>query len=80
MSQSFSGVLILLQVDILESDIAQSDTYSLPGIRNDVGIIIRKESGERFILSCFTMEADDVYDAEDCIARVSENVYKYFYE
>ena len=60
--------------------VLQRKTGSLPGIRNDVGIIIRKETGERYILSCFTMKADDVYDAEDCIARVSENVYKYFYE
>jgi beta-lactamase class A len=58
----------------------QRKTGSLPGIRNDVGVISRKETGERYILSCFTMEADDVYDAEESIARVSENVFKYFYE
>jgi len=56
----------------------QRKTGSLPGIRNDVGVITIKESGVRYILSCFTMEAEDVYEAEESIALVSENVFEYF--
>jgi beta-lactamase class A len=53
-------------------------TGSLPGIRNDVGIISIKESGERYALSCFTRKAKDIYEAEEIIAKISRNVYDYF--
>jgi len=53
-------------------------TGSLPGVKNDVGVVTVKETGERYVLSCFTMEAEDGYAAEEAIAQVSLNVYKYF--
>ena len=56
----------------------QRKTGSLPGIRNDVGIITIKETGERYALSCFTKNAEDVYEAEEAIAKVSQAVYEYF--
>jgi beta-lactamase class A len=55
-------------------------TGSLPGIRNDCGVITFWESGETYILSCFTKEAKDVYAAEQAIADVSKQVYDYFAE
>ncbi|MBN2336165.1 serine hydrolase [Candidatus Bathyarchaeota archaeon] len=56
----------------------QRKTGSLPGIRNDVGVVTMKETGERYALSCFTMGAEDVYEAEEAIAQVSLNVYNHF--
>lgn len=56
----------------------QRKTGSLPGIRNDVGIVTMKESGGKYCLTCFTMEAEDIYTAEEVIARVSQVVYEYF--
>jgi beta-lactamase class A len=53
-------------------------TGSLPGIRNDVGVIGLNEKGEQYILSCFTMNASDTYVAEEAIAQVSLGVYEYF--
>lgn len=53
-------------------------TGSLPGIRNDVGILTIKETGERYALTCFTRKADEVYKAEEVIARISQNIYEYF--
>jgi len=53
-------------------------TGSLPGIRNDVGIVTLKATGESYALSCFTMGAEDVYAAEEAIAQVSLNVYNHF--
>jgi beta-lactamase class A len=56
----------------------QRKTGSLPGIRNDVGVITILETGERYCISCFTKGAEDVFAAEEVIARVSRNVYQYF--
>lgn len=56
----------------------QRKTGSLPGIRNDVGVITIKETGERYALTCFTMNAEDNYEAEETIAKVSQTVYEYF--
>jgi len=58
--------------------VLQRKTGSLPGIRNDVGVVTVKETGERYVISCFTMDADDVYEAEEAVAQVSRAVYKYF--
>ena len=56
----------------------QRKTGSLPGIRNDVGVVTIKETGERYALTCFTKNAEDVYEAEETIAKVSQAVYEYF--
>jgi beta-lactamase class A len=53
-------------------------TGSLPGIRNDVGVITILATGERYCISCFSKGAQDVYAAEEAIARVSRSVYQYF--
>ena len=53
-------------------------TGSLPGIRNDVGMITFIENKQRYIICCFTRQAEDVYEAEEIIAKVSQNVYHYF--
>jgi beta-lactamase class A len=53
-------------------------TGSLPGIRNDVGVITFLKTGEKYCISCFTKGALDVYAAEETIARISRNVYQYF--
>lgn len=53
-------------------------TGSLPGIRNDVGMITFIENKYRYIICCFTMQAEDVYEADEIIAKVSQNVYNYF--
>lgn len=53
-------------------------TGSLPGIRNDVGIVTHLKTGVRYIICCFTKDAEDVYSAEEVIARVSETVYGLF--
>lgn len=55
-------------------------TGSLPGIRNDCGLVTLKESGESYVISGFTKDADDVYGAEEAIARASKNIYDYFTE
>ena len=52
-------------------------TGSLPGIRNDVGVVTVRETGEKYIMSCFTMSAVDVYAAEEAIASVSKEVFDY---
>jgi len=56
----------------------QRKTGSLPGIRNDVGIVTIKETSEKYTITCFTMDAEDVYAAEEVVARVSKAVYDYF--
>ena len=56
----------------------QRKTGSLPGIRNDVGIVTIKETGEQYTLACFTMGAEDVYAAEEVVAKVSQAVYNHF--
>lgn len=56
----------------------QRKTGSLPGVRNDVGVIMILAKGERYCISCFTKGAVDVYAAEEAIARVSMAVYKHF--
>ena len=56
----------------------QRKTGSLPGVRNDVGVITIKDTGERYLLACFTMDAEDNYEAEETIAKVSQAVYDYF--
>ncbi len=56
----------------------QRKTGSLPGIRNDVGVITILATRERYCISCFTKGARDVYAAEDAIARVSRVVYQHF--
>jgi len=58
--------------------VLQRKTGSLPGIRNDVAVVTVKETGERYVISCFTMGAEDVYGAEETIAKVSQGVYEYF--
>jgi beta-lactamase class A len=62
----------------LKNLLLQRKTGSLSGIRNDVGVITIKETGERYILSCFTMDAENNYEAEEAIAKVSQAVYEYF--
>jgi beta-lactamase class A len=56
----------------------QRKTGSLPGVRNDVGVIMILATGERYCISCFTKGAEDVYAAEEAIARVSMAVYRHF--
>jgi len=53
-------------------------TGSLPGIRNDAGIVTLLDSGDRYILSCFTKKAVDNFEAEETIAQVSTSVYDHF--
>ena len=53
-------------------------TGSLPGIRNDAGVVTLLGSGERYIISCFTKEAADNFAAEETIAEVSKSVYDHF--
>ena len=53
-------------------------TGSLPGIRNDAGVVTLLDGGDRYIISCFTREAADVYAAEEAIARASKAVYDHF--
>lgn len=60
-----------------KSDVAHK-TGSLPGIRNDAGIITIRDSGEQYILTCFTKEAADNFAAEETIAKVSKSVYEHF--
>lgn len=58
--------------------VLQRKTGSLPGIRNDVAVVTVKETGERYVISCFTMGAEDVYEAEEVVAQISSAVYEYF--
>lgn len=58
----------------------QRKTGSLLGVRNDVGVVTMLDTGKRYCISCFTKGADDVYAAEEAIARVSRAVYKHFAE
>ena len=53
-------------------------TGSLPGIRNDAGIVTLLDSGERYIISCFTRKAADNFAAEETIAQVSKSIYDHF--
>jgi beta-lactamase class A len=52
-------------------------TGSLPGVRNDVALVTIRETGERYIISCFTKGAADVHSAEEAIAVASKGVYDY---
>jgi beta-lactamase class A len=56
----------------------QRKTGSLPGIRNDVGVITILATGEKYCISCFAKDVEDVYSAEEAISRISRNVYQYF--
>lgn len=58
--------------------VLQRKTGSLPGIRNDVGVVTIKATGEKYAITCFTKEANDVYAAEEAIAQVSLKAYDYF--
>jgi len=58
--------------------VLQRKTGSLPGIRNDVAVVALKSTGERYVIGCFTMDAEDVYETEEAIAAVSREVYDYF--
>jgi beta-lactamase class A len=58
----------------------QRKTGSLPGIRNDVGVVTVKATGEKYAITCFTKGAADVYAAEEAIAQVSLKAYEYFTE
>jgi len=58
--------------------VLQRKTGSLPGIRNDVAVVTVKSSGDQYVISCFTMGAEDVYEAEEAVAQVSRAVYEYF--
>jgi beta-lactamase class A len=53
-------------------------TGSLPGVRNDAGLITLLETGDSYILSCFTKGAVDDLEAEEVTAKVSKSVYDYF--
>lgn len=53
-------------------------TGSLPGIRNDVGVATVRETGEKYIMSCFTMGASDIYAAEEAVAKASKEAFDYF--
>jgi len=53
-------------------------TGSLPGVRNDAGLVTIRATGERYLISCFTKGAEDVYTAEEAIALASKGVYEYF--
>jgi len=53
-------------------------TGSLPGVRNDVGLVTIRATGERYLISCFTKGEADVYAAEEAIAVASKGVYEYF--
>jgi len=53
-------------------------TGSIPGVRNDASVVTLLDSGERYILACFTKEATDGYAAEEAIARGSKGVYAHF--
>jgi beta-lactamase class A len=58
--------------------VLQRKTGSLPGIRNDVGVVTIKATGEKYAITCFTKETNDVYAAEEVIAQVSLKAYEYF--
>ena len=58
--------------------VLQRKTGSLPGIRNDVGVVTIKKTLEKYAITCFTKEAADVYAAEEAIAQVSLKAYEYF--
>jgi len=53
-------------------------TGELPGIRNDSGIINLLDTNVTYILSCFTKEAHNIYEAEETIAQISKRFYEYF--
>jgi beta-lactamase class A len=53
-------------------------TGSISGIRNDVGVVTIRRTGERYLISCFTKAASDIYAAEEAIAVASRRVYKLF--
>jgi len=53
-------------------------TGELPGIRNDVGIVTLRGTGDRYIVSFFTKGASDVYHAEEIIANMSRKIYNNF--
>lgn len=58
--------------------ILQRKTGSLPGIRNDVGVVTIKATGEKYAITCFTKEVAEVYAAEEAIAHASLKTYEYF--
>jgi len=52
-------------------------TGSLPGIRNDVGVVTIKDTGKSYIIACFTKGAADIHEVEESIAQTSRNVYEH---
>jgi beta-lactamase class A len=53
-------------------------TGSLPGIRNDVGLVTFRGNGESYIIACLTQSARSNLEAEEAIASLSRDVYDYF--
>jgi len=61
-----------------KSVVLQRKTGSLPGIRNDMGVVTIKKTEEKYAITCFTKVAAEVYAAEEAIAQVSLKAYEYF--
>jgi len=78
MSRCQTGTYRIAKYLPRESVEVADKTGALPGIRNDAGVVTLLESGERYVLSCFTKGASDNYAAEEVIARVSRGVYDHF--
>jgi len=78
MSRCQTGNYMISKYLPREKVIVADKTGSLPGIRNDVGLIKFLDKDENYILSCFTRRVPDIYRAEEVIAEISKNVFKFF--
>jgi beta-lactamase class A len=58
----------------------QTGQYRVPKYLPTKEVVLQRKtgSGDQYVISCFTMGAEDVYEAEEAVAQVSRAVYEYF--
>jgi len=77
MKRCQTNTMIPLYLPMQKIDVAHK-TGSLPGIRNDVGIIYIYERAKRIVLSAFTRRLKNELEGEKAIAELAKSVYEYY--
>jgi len=77
MKRCQTNTMIPLYLPMQKIDVAHK-TGSLPGVRNDVGIIYIYERAKRIILSAFTKRLKNELEGEKTVAELAKSVYEYY--
>jgi beta-lactamase class A len=77
MKRCQTNTMIPLYLPMHKIDVAHK-TGSLPGIRNDAGIIYIHEKPRRIILSAFTKRLKNELEGERAIAEIARTVYQHY--